>query len=296
MAEQTEVKHIIAVVGDQYNLSDEYSQPKVTFLRNQSAEEMALLFRETDMAFLSASTVCLEALSQQTSVFLGYYVDNQKGMYAGCISENLAFPLGNLLKLDVPRLDYSMMVEKAKSLKKVTFSLIPFRYKMLFHNLFLYWNFCKNGFTFVDYRLLNEDQHSLVWRTRNDDRIRSQMEHKELITWDAHLKFVKKLFSQYHKIYMGVYRDGKLVGSVNVEYKSVFQVERGIFVLPEYWGGGDSMLIEQTLWIILKEQGVNSIEARVLKSNERSFCFHLKAGYRPESNDGKYDYLTKALN
>ena len=95
---------------------------------------------------------------------------------------------------------------------------------------------------------------------------------------------------------MGVYRDGKLIGSVNLDYKSVSQVERGIFVLPEYWGVGISMLIEQTLWMMLKEQGIDSIIAKVLNSNERSLCFHLKLGYKFDSNDGKYDYLIKKMN
>lgn len=296
LCEQKEVQHVIAVVGDQYHPNDECSHSKVTFLRNQSAGEMALLFRESDIAFLSASTVCLEALSQQASVAVGYYVNNQKEMYANCVSGNLVLPLGNLLNLDMTRLDYSVMVEKAESLKKISFSLIPLRYRILFHNLFLYWTFCKNGFSFIDYRLLTEEQHSLIWHARNEDCIRLQMEHAELITWDTHLKFLKRLFFQYRKIYMGIYRDGKLIGSVNVEYKSVLQVERGIFILPKYWGSGESMLIEQTLWAMLKERGVASIKAKVLKSNERSLCFHLKCGYRPDSNDSKYDYLIKEIN
>lgn len=296
LCSQKEVKHVIAIIGDKHCLDDEFNHSKVTLLRNQSAEQIVSLFRETDIAFLSASTVCLEALSQQVPAAVGYYVDNQKEMYADCVSSNLVLPLGNLLNLDMTRLEYSEMIKKARSLNKNSLSMIPSRYKILFHNLFVYWTFCKDGFSFVDYRLLDEEHHSQIWYARNKDCIRLQMEHAELVSWDTHLKFVKRLFSQYLKIYMGVYRDDKLIGSVNVEYKSIFQVERGIFVLPEYWGEGESMLIEQALWVMLKGRGIASIKAKVLKSNERSLYFHLKLGYRPDSNDNKYDYLIKELN
>lgn len=296
LCSQEEVKHVIAIIGDKHCLDDEFSHSKVTLLHNQSAEQIVSLFRETDIAFLSASTVCLEALSQQVPVALGYYVDNQKEIYANCVFGNFALPLGNLLNLDMNGLEYGEMVAKSRSLKKISLSMVSSRYKILFHNMFVYWTFCKNGLSFVDYRLLDEEQHSLIWYARNRDCIRLQMEHTESITWNAHLKFLKRLFSQYRKIYMGVYRDGQLIGSVNVDYESISQVERGIFVLPEYWRGGDSMLIEQTLCVMLKERGIDLIKAKVLKSNERSFCFHLKSGYRFDSNDGKYDYLTKELN
>ncbi len=122
------------------------------------------------------------------------------------------------------------------------------------------------------------------------------MVHTEPILWESHLKFVDSLSVQYKKIYMAVYREEQLLGSVNIEYSSATHLERGLFILPEFWGNGDAVLIENTLSEFLQEQQVTSVMAKVLRSNSRSLHFHLKLGYRQISNDDEYDYLIKDLN
>lgn len=155
--------------------------------------------------------------------------------------------------------------------------------------------FHKNNLCFIDYRALDEHQHSLIWHARNDDSIRFQMEHTELIPWKSHLAYVKSLSAQYRKIYWAVYKEDKLIGSVNIEYDSVSEVERGIFILPEFWGKGDAALIDKSLFETLQEQGITSVAAKVLKNNSRSLHFHLKLGYKLVSDDEKYNYLVKDL-
>lgn len=290
------VKQVIAVVGDKHQNKESDVCSKVTYLRNLSAAEMSDIFSKADIAFLSASTVCLEALSQLLPIAAGYYVDNQKGMYFEFISHNLIYPLGNLLDIDIDRIDYSSIEGAVESLSTLDFSLVPIRYKQLFHNLFVPMRTLKNGLCFIDYRIVDEHQHSLVWRARNNDSIRSQMEHTELIPWKSHLNFVESLFTQYRKIYWAVYREDELIGSVNFEYNSVSEVERGIFILPEFWGKGYAALIDNGLFEILQKQQILSVTAKVLKTNPRSLHFHLKLGYKWISDDDKYSYLVKDLN
>lgn len=289
------IKRIVAVVGDRHQNCKSNAQSKVTYLRNLSANEMVDLFSKSDIAFLSASTVCLEALSQNLPIAAGYYVDNQKRMYSEYVSRNLIYPLGDLLDVDVDKIDLSSILENRTSCDTLNFSLIPERYKMLFHNMFAPKSFCKNNLCFIDYRVLDKHQHSLIWSARNEDNIRFQMEHTELIPWESHLMYVKSLSAQYRKVYWAVYGEDKLIGSVNIEYNSVSEVERGIFILPEYWGKGDAALIDKTLFEILREQGITSVTVKVLKSNKRSLHFHLKLGYKLLSNDDKYRYLVKDL-
>lgn len=290
------VKRIVAIVGDRHQTNNSNVQSKVTYLRNLSADEMSDIFSQSDIAFVSASTVCLEALSQNLPIATGYYIDNQKGMYSEYISHNLIYPLGNLLDIDVDKIDYSLIVENITSLTTLDFSLVPTRYKMLFRNLFAPMRFKKNDLLFIDYRILEERQHSLIWHARNDDNIRFQMEHAELISWESHLKFVENLSTQYRKVYGAVYKEDKLIGSVNIEYNSVSGVERGIFILPKFWGKGYAALIDETLFEILKEQRITSIKAKVLLANSRSLHFHLKLGYNLILSDEKYSYLIKDLN
>lgn len=290
-----ELKQIIAIVGDKYqsNISDSYS--KVFFLRNLSGPEIAEVFEQSDIAFVSASTVCLEALSRQLPVAAGYYVENQKDMYYGYVSNSLICPLGNILELNFEEISFSLIAEKIRSLQTVNFSLIPLRYKNLFQNLFVPIVVKKNGLNLVDYRILNEDEQLLIWQSRNDERVRLQMVHTEYIPWESHLNFIDRLSHQYKKIYMAVYREDKLIGSVNLEYNSVVEVERGVFILPEFWGNGDAVLIEKTLFEYLKERYVTTVTAKVLRNNSRSLGYHLKLGYKTISNDDTYDYLVKRL-
>lgn len=288
------IKQIVVIVGDKSQTNKWKNNSNVIYLRNLSADEMTDLFLKADIAFMPTSTVCLEALSQQLPVAAGYYVANQKGMYDELVTNHLIFPLGNLLELD--QLDYSLIEKNIGSLECVDFSFVPLRHQILFQNRFVPKQIKKNGLTFIDYRILDEHQHSLILHVRNEDCIRSQMEHSELISWESHLSFVSKLVSQYKKIYMAIYREDKLIGSVNIEYSSVTQVERGIFILPDLWGKGDAVLIEETLFEILREQKIDTVAAKVLRSNFRSLHFHLKLGYKLISNDDKYDYLVKKIN
>lgn len=288
------IKKIVAVVGDRCQ-TDAFPQEKVSFRRNLSADEMCALFRDSDVAFLPASTVCLEALSQGIPVVSGFYVDNQKEIYATYVSNGLVSPLGDLLKLDFSSLDYSFLLHTLSSLRKVDMSGIARRYRMLFSNLFNLKGLVVGGYEFVDYRLLTEGQHRMVWNARNDDAVRFQMEHSKLISWSSHLAFVRSLSNKYRKVYFAVYREGILVGSVNYEFVSLTQVERGIFILPSFWGKGDGVRIECALFEILRGKGVGTVTAKVLKSNERSLKFHCKLGYELSSCDEKYNYLIKQL-
>lgn len=290
------VKQVIAVVGDKHQNKKLDVCSKVTYLRNLAAAEMSDIFSRADIAFLSASTVCLEALSRQLPIAAGYYVDNQKGMYSEYVSRNLIYPLGNLLDIDIERIDYSSIEAAVASLSTLDFSLVPIRYKQLFQNLFVPMQTQKNGLCFVDYRIVDQHQHSLVWRARNDESIRSQMEHTEFIPWKSHLKFVGSLSAQYSKIYWAVYREDKLIGSVNIKYNSVSEVERGIFILSEFWGKGYAALIDNGLFEILQKQKILSVTAKVLKTNPRSLHSHLKLGYKLISDDDKYSYFVKDLS
>ena len=93
-----------------------------------SAQKIAEIFDFSSFAILSSSTVCCEALSRDTSVLAGYYVDNQVDIYNLFCSQNLIYPLGSLKdsnylnvldkallsrrKTDNPCLDYAGQKEK----------------------------------------------------------------------------------------------------------------------------------------------------------------------------------------
>ena len=62
---------------------------------NLNAEQMATVFRETQIALVSASGVAVEALSQGCNVIAGYYVDNQVNIYNTLAKNNYIWAIGN---------------------------------------------------------------------------------------------------------------------------------------------------------------------------------------------------------
>lgn len=294
------IYQIQAIVGDGYQARKQLSSSKIQYLRNLSAKEMANVFHSVDLVILSASTVCLEALSCQALVAAGYYVENQKEVYADYVRERLVLPLGDLR--DLIKNDFLTLSNILEPLRKignlrrlVGFENIPLNYIRLFCNSFDIKNYEVNGLFFVDYRNLSENQHKEIWQIRNHASIRCWMEHPELISWESHRLFVSRLSHSYRKLYWGIYKSELLIGSVNIEFITSTQVERGIFLHPNYIEQSLGREVERALSVILHNLHITTITAKVLKKNPRSLHFHIREGYTHITSDDKYDYLLKQL-
>jgi spore coat polysaccharide biosynthesis predicted glycosyltransferase SpsG len=75
--------------------------PNVFFNCSVSASKVAEIFTSCDLAILSTSTVCLEALACNATVAAGYYVDNQKEIYEYLKTNNFIYGLNSLLNLHI---------------------------------------------------------------------------------------------------------------------------------------------------------------------------------------------------
>lgn len=286
---------ITAVVGDKYDRNYCIESDRLVYAWNLSAEAMAFLFKNADLAFLSSSTVCLEALACGVTVAAGYYVDNQMEMYDGFVSRNLVYPLNNLLRTLLDTVSFSEILDFKINKKNIDISLSVLNYQHLFNSLFNRTDHRYEGLSYLDYTHLNPTQVKEVWGARNNQTIRCQMENQEIIPWTSHLSFIQKLFQSYEKRYWAVYKDSSIIGSINIEYLNPLQVERGIFILPEYWGTGLSQKIESAITEIVKESGCDSIVAKVKRENMRSLVYHQKMGYDQVSQDDKYLHMIKFL-
>ncbi len=90
---------LIVVLGDKVYLS-EANRQQVSTRKNLTAEQMAELFEKSAAGILSASTVCIEALSRNLPLAVGYHVENQIEFY-GCLAKSMAVqPLGNLQEIN----------------------------------------------------------------------------------------------------------------------------------------------------------------------------------------------------
>ena len=101
-----------------------------------SAQDMAELIRGCDIAVVSMSTVCLEALACGAAVAAGWYADNQKEGYEALTARGWIAGLGDLTRTFPSPAELRRIVETAAPAKDTPFGEgIRERYLELFKNL-----------------------------------------------------------------------------------------------------------------------------------------------------------------
>jgi UDP-2,4-diacetamido-2,4,6-trideoxy-beta-L-altropyranose hydrolase len=132
------VANVKAVVGFDKQTPED-SDIRVEYYHNLSAEGMAHLFQDCDLAVLPTSGVCLEALACGLPVIGGFFVDNQKDACVQFVKDNTIVGIGNLQKnLTQKYLPAAVdMALKGKSTKfdRSVFSEVPAKYIKLFEEL-----------------------------------------------------------------------------------------------------------------------------------------------------------------
>ncbi|MFK2664785.1 pseudaminic acid biosynthesis protein PseG [Bacteroides fragilis] len=92
---------INVVTGNQVVIDSRFFQnSSINIHIGISASELVYLYQNSDAAFLSASTMCLEAFAIGIPVASGYYVNNQIALYEYLCQINAIYPLGDLKQND----------------------------------------------------------------------------------------------------------------------------------------------------------------------------------------------------
>lgn len=126
--------HIVTILGDAATLT-ENNREHIEIRSKLSAEQMADMFETSAFGILSASTVSLEAMSRQLPLMIGYYVDNQEEGYERFSERGNFISLGYLPKLTTNQLKEAISQLDSFVVSKRDYSLIPGRFKQLFHSL-----------------------------------------------------------------------------------------------------------------------------------------------------------------
>ena len=95
------IASITAIVGDSYSSNNMVENEKVTYLKNQSAQQIADLFSNCDVAILPSSIMMSEAMACGTTIIGGYYVLNQKSDYYVFSDANMILGVGDYSEPDV---------------------------------------------------------------------------------------------------------------------------------------------------------------------------------------------------
>ena len=121
IVEQPIIKHITAIVGDRYLTENKILSDKVDYKKNLSAEDIAELFLNTDVAILPASTMMNEAMACGTFIIGGYYVTNQEYDYYSYLKENLIIGVGDYSDADcVERVKMALTRTETKVVNSIT--------------------------------------------------------------------------------------------------------------------------------------------------------------------------------
>lgn len=94
------VNCITAIVGDSYSAARMIESPKVCYMKNLSAQEIADLFSVSDLAILPCSTMMNEALACGVTPIGGYYVQNQENDYYSFMLANMIMGVGDYSDVD----------------------------------------------------------------------------------------------------------------------------------------------------------------------------------------------------
>lgn len=274
---------ISAMVGDGYKYSDTLkSFSGVKVLNKLSAQQVADLFRSADNVICSASSVCYEALACGCNVFAGYYVDNQIDFYKNLVSYRMINPLGNLLDHEV-----NCSLIPSVNGTSMPFSNISERYRMVFRAL---------SMEVVKYQNMTEQQSRETWECRNTGTIRQCMTNPEPFSFESHCGFVSGLRDNQTKLYYSFFENGKFIGSYDfVGIVDGEEAERGLFVNPDYQGMHVATMMEIYMDGVIVKRGISRLTAEVLKTNEKSYKYHIRVGYKVYKEDNKYFYLERYI-
>lgn len=281
--QQKGVKDIVAIVGSAYVHRDELlNQDGVVVLCGLNAQEMADYLAKTENVVCSASTICYEALSQQCNVYAGWYVDNQYKFYASLLGKKLINPLDNLLREEI-EIVFRNTGRKINLLESV---------KKRINGLFIYLSL--SCYNYID---LPDDLSRKVWKCRNLPEIRVCMTNKQSFDYVSHCRFIEKLKEDKTKLYLAWFYNDEFVASFNlVDIIAQKSADRGLFVNPEFQAKNIAKYLEYEVEYIAENKYlINNLTAEVLKSNNKSYRYHISNGYEIINEDQKYYYLSKQI-
>jgi UDP-2,4-diacetamido-2,4,6-trideoxy-beta-L-altropyranose hydrolase len=102
----------IAVVSSQNGMEPFKKSDKFIFFKGLNAKQVAELMQESEFGVLPASTVAIEASAMRLPFICGYFVDNQKEIYQGIKSNDLAICVGDYTRITQDEIQHAIQTIK----------------------------------------------------------------------------------------------------------------------------------------------------------------------------------------
>ena len=145
-------------------------------------------------------------------------------------------------------------------------------------------------FFIVPYTEVSDEVSEALRQGRNNTKVRRWMIDTNLITPEQHAAFVESLKGNPDKAYYALYvripdewgtPKPHLIGSVTLSKMNDSDVERGIWLFPEYHGEGYAQKFLRLLYPALKDIGFKRVFTRVLTLNNPSNALETSLGALP---------------
>lgn len=274
------------IVGATFSARDELA--KLAIKNNNihvhtalSAEEMSRLMRESQIAFLSASSVLWEAIFSGCKIIYGYYIDNQMDICQN-VGNNPSLGLsyvGDLREVTSDNL-------KTAFLKAVDFSnKVVFKksdVRSLFVDLF-------NSEVTIREATINDAKLYFDWA--NDSVVRQMAFHSEPILWKEHLSWYKKKIESNNSLLLLCYKSEQSVGQVRFDILEKGDAEIDISIDKKYRGMGlGKSMLKAAIAYASNMRGIQSFVSEVKDENIASKRMFLSVGFNiiKASNDITY--------
>lgn len=130
------------------------------------------------------------------------------------------------------------------------------------------------AYLYRNFTLIDDSEVELVWRWRNNDRIRSVMTNCEPIPFENHLFFISELNEKHDRYYWLVYKDELPVAVfsiVEVDFSSGKCIP-GYYLSPELLDSGEGLFFHYNYKQFLFEQlGFEQLSGTILFGNTNAF-------------------------
>ena len=263
------------IVGSAFTAKDELAELATKNTNTHvhtalTAEEMSMQMRESQIAFLSASSVLWEALFCGCKIIYGYYVDNQMEIcqnvgnnpslglfYVGDLKEVTS---GNLKTTFLKAVDYdNMVVFKKPDVRS--------HYVELFNSE-------------VTIREATIDDAKLYFDWANDPVVRQMAFHSEPILWDNHLSWYRKKLGSNNSLLLLCYKNKKSVGQVRFDILDEGDAEIDISIDKKHRGKGlGKTMLKAAIAYASNMRGIQRFVSEVKDENIASKRMFLSVGF-----------------
>lgn len=272
-----DIKIIHIVTGAAYThqavLSLDPSGSRVRIHRNLSEQELITVMKSCDFAIASASTILYELCSVKMPVLAGYYVENQKNLYQGCLDNKLIFEGGNLEHSRVQ--DFEKSIEKV--LRETDYSQ-QLQAQSHFFDAHIKERFL-DLFAEISYRKVSANDMLLVYEWANDKLSRENSYFTEPIALETHKGwYERKIVDPSALIYIAEV-NGIPAGMVRYEVAQDHAVV-GVSVAESFRGKGLAPEFLRATATLYFEYRHLPVHAFIKKQNQASVRSFEKAGYK----------------